>query len=69
MNNLNLRSVEKVVVVLPELCRLDQTDILVFKSHFENCIVGIKFGVLNESVARILDLFILVFYSSIGGRG
>jgi len=31
--------------------------------------VGIVFGAINESVVGFLDLFILGFYNSIGGRG
>ena len=46
-----------------ELCTV------VIKPNFKNCVVIVRFSTANESVVGLLDLFILGFYRSIGGRG
>ena len=42
--------------------------IVVIKPYFENCVVVVGFCTVNKSVVRLLDLFILGFYKSIGCR-
>jgi len=61
LNRLNPRSVEKVMIVLLKLRRMDQNWHVYVLASFGNSIVGIEFGVQNERFLGFPKISILGF--------